>query len=75
MKVKVKMTCIFKSGSKLEDTIKMPKKNIGTVNKMMKEIEKYMSSSNPGGAQITWGRTIVQLSEVAAINFKESLRW
>jgi hypothetical protein len=71
MKKKVKMICILKSGVKILETIKVHKKDLKVVNEMIKEIESYMSSSNPGAAQITWGHNVIRLSEVAAISFKD----
>lgn len=69
--IKIKMTCILKSGQKIIETFRVPKKDLSVVKKMFEEIENYMSSSNPGAAQLTWGKTIIQLSEVAAISFKD----
>ena len=74
MKTKVKMTCVLKSGVKLTDTIKVDRndKVRKTIMTMQKEIENYMRSSNAEGGQITWGTTtIIKLSEIAAISFKE----
>lgn len=71
MKVKIKMTCILKSGQKITETFRVPRKDMSVVKKLFEEIENYMSSTNPGPAQITWGNTIIQLSEVAAISFKD----
>ena len=71
MKKTIKMTCILKSGVKIRETMKVRKEDIIVVNKMIEEIQRYMSSSNPGVAQITWGHNVIQLSEVAAISFKD----
>ena len=74
MKKKVTMTCILKSGVKITDIIKVDhkdKKARGTIVAIQNEIEKYMGSSNSEAGQITWGTTIINLSEVAAIKFKE----
>ena len=75
MKKKVTMTCILKSGVKITDTIKVDRKDKkarGTIVAIQNEIEKYMGSSNSEAGQITWGTTIINLSEVAAIKFKEN---
>ena len=74
MKKKVTMTCIFKSGAKLTDTIKLNSKDTRawkTVRDIQKGVEDYMSTKDSGSALITWGKTSVQLSEVAAISFKD----
>ena len=74
MKKKVKMTCIFKSGRVLEDTIKIDRKNKKaweTVKAIQKGVEEYMTQRDAGPTLITWGKTSVQLSEVAAISFKD----
>ena len=74
MKAKIKMTCIMKSGAKVEDTLRVSRKDklaFDTISRLRKEIEKYMTSSNPGEAHITWGTTTIRLSEVAAISFKD----
>ena len=75
MKKKIKMTCILKSGVKITDTIKVDRKDKkarDTIVAMQQEIEKYMSSSNSEAGQLTWGTTTINLSEVAAIKFKEN---
>lgn len=73
MKKKVKMTCIFKSGYVLQDTIKVDRKDSKawqTIKAIQKGVEEYMTQKDAGPALITWGKTSVQLSEVAAISFK-----
>lgn len=75
MKKKIKMICILKSGVKITDTIKVDRKDKkarDTIVAMQQEIEKYMSSSNSEAGQLTWGTTTINLSEVAAIKFKEN---
>lgn len=74
MKKKVTMTCIFKSGFVLKDTIWLNRKDDKawqTVKAIQKGVEEYMTQRDAGPALITWGKTSVQLSEVAAISFKE----
>lgn len=75
MKKKIKMTCILKSGVKITATIKVDRKDKkarDTIVAMQQEIEKYMSSSNSEAGQLTWGTTTINLSEIAAIKFKEN---
>ncbi len=74
MKKKVTMTCIFKSGAKLTDTIKLDTKDAKAwkiVRDIQKGVEDFMTHKDAGPALITWGKTSVQLSEVAAISFKD----
>lgn len=78
MKKKITMTCLFKSGVEITATIKVDKKDNkakSTIRQMQQEIEKYLGSSNSEAGQITWGTTIINLSEVAAIKFKEKYLW
>ena len=74
MKKKVTMTCIFKSGARLIDTIKLDTKDARAwklVQDIQKGVEDYMTQKDTGPALITLGKTSVQLSEVAAISFKD----
>jgi hypothetical protein len=38
---------------------------------IQKGVEEYMTQRDAGPALITWGKTSIQLSEVAAISFKD----
>ena len=74
MKKKVTMICIFKSGYVLQDIIKVDRKDSKawqTIRAIQKGIEEYMTQKDAGPALITWGKTSVQLSEVAAISFTD----
>jgi hypothetical protein len=75
MKVKVKMTCILKSGAVVEDTIKIDKKNtraFRVINEMRKGIENSLGYEKPAVPNITFGKLTVATSEIAAIQFKEN---
>jgi hypothetical protein len=75
MKVKVKMTCILKSGAVVEDTCKIDKKNkqaFRVINEMRKGIENSLGYEEPACSNITFGKLTVAVSEIAAIKFKEN---
>jgi hypothetical protein len=74
MKRKVKMTCVLKSGTKVEETIRIDKKNsraFEVINRMRTEIEESLGYAAPKLTNITFGQTTVLVSEIAAVSFKE----
>jgi hypothetical protein len=74
MKKKIKMICILKSGAIVEDTIKVDRKNTRAyqvVNEMRKGIENSLGYEKPAVQNITFGKTTVSVSEIAAITFKD----
>ena len=74
MKKKVKMTCILKSGGTITETVKFKKSNtriIRAIEDIRKSIENYIGQVGQGAGVITFGRTTVALSEIAAISFKD----
>ena len=74
MRKKITMTCILKSGQKITETIKFDPKDsrvIKAIEEMRKNIETFMSSSTATVGNITFGKTTIQLSQIAAISFKD----
>jgi hypothetical protein len=74
MKKKVKMICILKSGQKLTETIKFSRKDtrvFKAIEAMRKDVENYMSSHTADKGQLTFGKTTIAVSEIAAISFKD----
>lgn len=74
MKKKVKMTCTLKSGRTITETIKFKKSDtrvIRAIEDVRKSIENYIGQIGQGAGVITFGRTTVSLSEIAAISFKD----
>jgi hypothetical protein len=74
MKKKVKMTCILKSGGMINETVKFNKKDtriLNTIDDIRNSIENYIGQVGSGAGVITFGRTTVALSEIAAISFKD----
>ena len=74
MKKKVKMTCILKSGVKVEDSIKFDSKDarvFRAIEKIREDVENYMASPTSDKGQFTFGKTTIAMSEVAAISFKD----
>lgn len=73
MKKTVKMTCILKSGVKVEDSIKFDSKDtrvLKAIESMRKDVEHYMSSHTADKGQLTFGTTTIAVSEIAAITYK-----
>ena len=74
MKKKIKMICILKSGQKITDTIKFSRKDtrvIKAIESMRKDVEYYMHSPTADKGQLTFGKTTIAISEIAAISFKD----
>lgn len=74
MKKKIRMTCILKSGQKITETIKFNRKDsrvIKAIESIRQDVENYMSSPTADKGQLTFGKTTIAISEVAAISFKD----
>ena len=74
MKKKVKMICILKSGTKVEDSIKFDSKDtrvFRAIEKIREDVENYLASPTSDKGQFTFGKTTIAMSEVAAISFKD----
>lgn len=73
MKKKVTMTCILKSGETITETVKFKKKDtriIRAIEDIRKSIENYIGQIGHGAGVITFGKTTIAMSEIAAISFK-----
>lgn len=73
MKKKVKMTCILKSGVKVEDSIKFDSKDarvFRAIEEIRESVETYLASPTSDKGQFTFGKTTIAMPEVAAISFK-----
>ena len=74
MKKKVTMICILKSGTKVEDFIEFNRKDtkiFGAIKEIQTNIEKYLANPIPDKGYITFGRTTIAMSEIAAISFTD----
>lgn len=74
MKKQITLICVLKSGTTIEDTIKVDKKNtkaFQVINEMRKGIENSLGYEKPAVQNITFGKLTVAVSEIAAIKFKE----
>ena len=74
MKKKVTLTCILKSGVKVEDSIKFDRKDtrvFRAIEKIREDVENYLASPISDKGQFTFGKTTIAMSEVAAISFKD----
>ena len=74
MKKKVTMACILKSGRTITETVKFKKSDtrvIRAIEDIRKSIENYIGQIGQGAGVITFGRTTITLSEIAAISFKD----
>ena len=74
MKKKVTMICILKSGAKVEDSIKFNNRDaeiFRAIEEIQADIEKYLANSIPDKGYITFGRTTIAMSEIAAVSFAD----
>ena len=74
MKKKVTMICILKSGAKVEDSIKFNNKDakiFRAIEEIQTDMEKYFANPVPDKGYITFGRTTIAMSEIAAISFAD----
>ena len=74
MKTKVKMTCVLKSGQKITETLKVSRKDFRVfkaINQIREDVETYLASPTADKGQITFGKTTICMSEIAAISFKD----
>lgn len=74
MKKTVKMTCILKSGVRVEDSIKFDSKDtriFKAIERIREDVESYLASPTSDKGQFTFGKTTIAMSEVAAISFKD----
>ncbi len=74
MKKKVTMTCILKTGHTLTETVKFDKNNakvLKGIEAIRTSIENYIGKVGEGAGVITFGKTTICMSEIAAISFKD----
>ncbi len=74
MKVKIKMTCILKSGQRITETLKVSRKDtrvFRAIEKIREDVANYLASPTSDKGQFTFGKTTIAMSEVAAISFKD----
>jgi hypothetical protein len=75
MKKKVKMTCILKSGVKVEDSIEADANNTfvaNTIRELQRGLEDNVGNQETKASNFTFGTTTIAISEIAAISFKEN---
>ena len=75
MKKKVKMTCILKSGVKVEDSIEADPNNTlvaNTIRDLQRGLEDSVGYQETKVSNFTFGTTTIAISEIAAITFKEN---
>ena len=74
MKKTVKMTCILKSGAKVEDSTKIDTKDHrawAVLNTMRHDLENSIGQKELKVVNITFATTTIAVSEIAAITFKD----
>lgn len=77
MKKKIKMTCILKSGQKVEDCLVFKKSDtrvIKAIEQMRLSMENYLTNPDKykeNSGVVVFGKTTILMSEVAAITFKD----
>lgn len=75
MTKKVTMICVLKSGVIVKDTIKISKTDIKAfqvINEMKECIENSLGYEKPAVQNITFGKSTILVSEIAAIKFEEN---
>lgn len=73
MKKKVRMMCILKSGAVVKETLKLDERNTRAVNalqQMKAALEDNVGHTKLELQNITFGRTTIAVSEIAAITIK-----
>lgn len=74
MKKTVKMTCILRSGIKVEDSTKIDTKDKrawAMLNTMRHDLESSLGQKELKVVNITFATTTIAVSEIAAISFKD----
>lgn len=77
MKKKIKMTCILKSGQKVEDCLVFKKSDthaIRAIEQMRTSMEDYLTNPDKykeNSGVVVFGKTTICMSEIAAISFKD----
>ena len=75
MKNKVKMTCILKSGVKVDDSIEANANDFitaGYLQELQRNLEESIGHQETKISNFTFGVTTIAISEIAAITFKEN---
>jgi autonomous glycyl radical cofactor GrcA len=76
MKMKVKMTCILKSGQVIKDSFPVKKKDTQTLNVIesirdsVEDQFAHPSKYKENAGCVTFGHSTIRISEIAAITFK-----
>ena len=72
---KIKMVAILKSGAKIEKSLRFKRKErdsvIRTIAAIEENLEHDIGREDPRHTSVIFGRTIIAISEIAAISFEE----
>ena len=77
MKKKVKMTCILKNGHVIKDSFPVKKSDTRTlkvIEQVRTDIENYLTHPDKykeNAGCLTWGKSVILMSEIAAVSFKD----
>lgn len=77
MKKKIKMICILKNGHVIKDSFPVKKSDTRTlkvIEQIRTDIENYLAHPDKykeNAGCLTWGKSIILMSEIAAISFKD----
>ena len=77
MKKKIKMKCILKNGHVIKDSFPVKKSDtraLKAIEQIRVDIENYLAHPDKykeNAGCLTWGKSVILMSEIAAISFKD----
>lgn len=77
MKKKIKMKCILKNGHVIKDSFPVKKSDTRTlkiIEQIRTDVEDYLAHRDKykeNAGCLTWGKSVILMSEIAAISFKD----
>lgn len=77
MKRKIKIKCILKNGHVIKDSFPVKKSDTRTlkaIEQIRVDIENYLAHPDKykeNAGCLTWGKSIILMSEIAAVSFKD----
>ena len=77
MKKKIKIRCILKNGQVIKDSFPIKKSDtraLKAIEQIRVDIENYLAHPDKykeNAGCLTWGKSIILMSEIAAVSFKD----
>ena len=77
MKRKIKIKCILKNGHVIKDSFPVKKSDTRTlriIEQIRTDIENYLAHPDKykeNAGCLTWGKSVILMSEIAAVSFKD----